>query len=740
MWNNLIDNAKKAAESAAGKAQRAAEKLEGQINESVGAVPAKSFSSHKEDDSDQLLNENDILFEDDDFFKEDTDLDQITPTELLRNIDLKDTDRHLGEGEEVINKDRSNSKASPRGRNESFGHIREVGTESVQFNGEKSHPNLENACEDEDDINNIYSDDLDEEESKLLIQDPGIEKKTGDGNEKDLTPTLDNSERVIITNKEKNIVDDKEEDIDPDYLKETNVMHSSHITDVSKKIKPSTGLNENSSKSPYSSIGSDSSKEQVNIAITQVDSKTVTENYVHDEELMSTGERFRADIENQEPCLSRDSKDVHTCINPIDTEKGKECKSNREISDLDNLTQEESSHEVVSENAETNKREEMESVRKDESVTNENSISIDQSSEQKSKSSLQSNKDTFTENSISSNNNENKADSFAAEKEKDSTIRKNADSSSTVPKENDPDFKTGETHNVKKEHKQIALKLNSELIDLRRQIEQRESQLSSKSEQITSMIDMFEREKDELKSKIRETRDEAKKRILKAKERVDSIQVELAEAKLRSESTGTFNVDQNRIIDELRSEGEKLAFKQSEMEINVREARSTIKNLEDSVKHETDKKKKVEDKITKMEEELKNVREKLKVAQKEETRANKLDSDLLLSRESSEKTSSVVLSLEAEVKELKISRKDMKKDMEYAIEEKKTLHDAEIAELRREKDHLLQDLELKLNMNEKEAHSREDTMRHEIGELRRRWQDSVRRADGMFLFLFSCVN
>merc|ERR1712238_622571 len=104
----------------------------------------------------------------------------------------------------------------------------------------------------------------------------------------------------------------------------------------------------------------------------------------------------------------------------------------------------------------------------------------------------------------------------------------------------------------------------------------------------------------------------------------------------------------------------------------------------------------------------------------EAKRANKLDSDLLLSRESSEKTSSVVLSLEAEVKELKISRKDMKKDMEYAIEEKKFLYDAEIAELRREKDHLLQDLELKLNMNEKEAHTREDTMRHEIGELRRR--------------------
>lgn len=38
-------------------------------------------------------------------------------------------------------------------------------------------------------------------------------------------------------------------------------------------------------------------------------------------------------------------------------------------------------------------------------------------------------------------------------------------------------------------------------------------------------------------------------------------------------------------------------------------------------------------------------------------------------------------------------------------------------------------------MNEKEAHTREDTMRHEIGELRRRWQDSVRRADALSLDL-----
>lgn len=68
-------------------------------------------------------------------------------------------------------------------------------------------------------------------------------------------------------NKAKHIVDDKKEDIARDYLEETKVMHLSHLTNV-KKMTPTSGLNENSAKSLCSSIGSDSRKEQVNIAIT----------------------------------------------------------------------------------------------------------------------------------------------------------------------------------------------------------------------------------------------------------------------------------------------------------------------------------------------------------------------------------------------------------------------------------------------------------------------------------------
>ena len=58
--------------------------------------------------------------------------------------------------------------------------------------------------------------------------------------------------------------------------------------------------------------------------------------------------------------------------------------------------------------------------------------------------------DKLIKHSISSCNKLNKANSFAAEKETDFIIRKNTDSSSSVPKEHDSDLKTGKTHNLKK--------------------------------------------------------------------------------------------------------------------------------------------------------------------------------------------------------------------------------------------------------------------------------------------------
>ena len=83
----------------------------------------------------------------------------------------------------------------------------------------------------------------------------------------------------------------------------------------------------------------------------------------------------------------------------------------------------------------------MKGVRKNGSLKTNNITSIEKTSEQKKKSSLKSNKTKLTEHSIYSCNNPSKENSYTIEEEEDSIIRKNSDSSSTIPKEHDPDLK-----------------------------------------------------------------------------------------------------------------------------------------------------------------------------------------------------------------------------------------------------------------------------------------------------------
>ena len=92
----------------------------------------------------------------------------------------------------------------------------------------------------------------------------------------------------------------------------------------------------------------------------------------------------------------------------------------------------------------------MNCLRKYGSITTDVITKLEQTLEQKKKSPLKSNKEKLTEHLISSCNNSNKANSSTAEEQKDYITKKTIDSTSTIPKEYDTDFKTGETRNVKK--------------------------------------------------------------------------------------------------------------------------------------------------------------------------------------------------------------------------------------------------------------------------------------------------
>jgi len=107
----------------------------------------------------------------------------------------------------------------------------------------------------------------------------------------------------------------------------------------------------------------------------------------------------------------------------------------------------------------------------------------------------------------------------------------------------------------------------------------------------------------------------------------------------------------------------------------------------------------------------------------------------LAAREEKEKGASSILALEAQLKEIKLKNIEKIRDMEANLKGKTTEGDAEREKLIKEKDEVMQDFELKLRSSERESNLREDSLRHEVSELRKRWQDAVRRADALSIDL-----
>jgi len=273
------------------------------------------------------------------------------------------------------------------------------------------------------------------------------------------------------------------------------------------------------------------------------------------------------------------------------------------------------------------------------------------------------------------------------------------------------------------EHEMTLVKLKTQLNQVQSQLQQRERQVAQKAEQIASMLSIHESEKEELQSKIVQTKEEAKRRIIKAKERVETM-----------EATMTGKEDsaaKDETIAALRDEGQKLAVKQSEMSQAVRAAKGETRELTFTLEEEVDKKEKALDKIISLEAELKKIKEDLASSRKGETRAVKLESELVSLKEEADRKEAANMSLQQHVKELKAENKELVKDLESIqkgalIESKRESH-----KLKREHGDMLSDMEVKLRTAERDASVREDSLHQEVNELRRRWQDAVRRADAL---------
>jgi hypothetical protein len=273
--------------------------------------------------------------------------------------------------------------------------------------------------------------------------------------------------------------------------------------------------------------------------------------------------------------------------------------------------------------------------------------------------------------------------------------------------------------------------------DLELRLQQREEQLASKSDMIASLSEQHESELLKLREVVSETKEEAKKRIIKAKERVEEMQTKLNEAARRADAAAGSGQGQSDVINELRAEGEKLARKQGEMEQMVRKARGEARDLEERLDIEKAAHEKEVTRAEGLEKEVKSLKEGLSSARKGESQSKKLEGELMTAKEETEKQRASNMVLDQQLKELKVENKSLKKDVEEARAGSAIELQVESNKLRRERDDMLSDLEGKLRTSEREANVREDALRHEVSELRKRWQDAVRRAEGKSIM--SCV-
>lgn len=280
--------------------------------------------------------------------------------------------------------------------------------------------------------------------------------------------------------------------------------------------------------------------------------------------------------------------------------------------------------------------------------------------------------------------------------------------------------------------KQIADSLvESQLEDVRQLLKQREKQLVAKNEELAEMQLSFQMERDDLLQKIQSTKDEAKRRIAKAKERVEIVEKQLQNFSLAQSGMTEAATQKDEVISALRREGEKLAHKQAEMEKAVRIAKADARELRENLQVAISDKEDGLKKITSLEMELANVKESLLLARRGESNAEKLENELRLVRDESERRHATILSLEQHVKELKSQNKTLSVELEESKKGAAAESELERKKLMKEQNELVKDLENTIRVIEREAAMREDGLRHEVEEIRRRWQDAVRRADAL---------
>ena len=289
---------------------------------------------------------------------------------------------------------------------------------------------------------------------------------------------------------------------------------------------------------------------------------------------------------------------------------------------------------------------------------------------------------------------------------------------------------------------------NKKITDLEYQIKSlmntlqaREQQLEANSAKIATLQNLHESEKLSLLIVVKETKEEAKKRMLKAKERAEEMQNrlktvtrDLDRERQKQKAINDSNVDKDVIIEELRKEGESLAQKQGTLTENFRKAQKESKELRSQVNDLMEKVQKHENTITSQKQERGNLEKEIQNLEKYKEQIVTLSDDLNAAKEESEQLKILKFSLEDKIKELKKECSNyLKESSEQKAQTSEKLQSYE-KNIQREKDEFMLDMENKLATVEKESNMREDTLTRELEDVRKRWQEAVQRAEGKDFF------
>lgn len=273
--------------------------------------------------------------------------------------------------------------------------------------------------------------------------------------------------------------------------------------------------------------------------------------------------------------------------------------------------------------------------------------------------------------------------------------------------------------------------LETKIDELQNLISQRENQLLEKNKMMLEMESQFEGEKRELSAKIISTKEEAKRRISLIREKLSASESHLLAVNVAHNGVTEALNEKEAIIVAIRVEGEKLARKQADMEKAVRNAKSEARDLRESLEDALRGKEDGLIRIGLLEEELATTKYNLSDARVGESNAEKLENELRLLREENERRQSANMSLEHQVKELKSKSKELTIELEEAKRGAAAESEQERKKLLREQTEFVKELENTIRLTEREAATREDALRHELEEVRKRWQDAVRRADAL---------